>query len=109
MQRCFFISILVSLLAAALCTTTSPSSPYIDLTSDSINGAGIGFAFSSSDSMCSSPLPLPYNTFVHITALQRQVISIRPSLAAGSYLQIRIVGRSLLLCLRLQVTLLGQR
>jgi hypothetical protein len=43
------------LLAAALSAAAANPNPYIDMTSDSINGPGIGFAFSSGDSMCTVP------------------------------------------------------
>jgi hypothetical protein len=45
------VSLLVLVFAAALCAAAADPGPYIDMTSDSINGPGIGFAFSSSDSM----------------------------------------------------------
>jgi hypothetical protein len=108
MQRCYYISFLLPLIATALCAATSPSSPYIDMTSDSINGPGIGFAFSSGDSMCPPPPPQSYRSSLlsqHSRSLQRQVRSFRPSLPDGPHLQIWIVGRALFLCLWLQVML----
>lgn len=56
MNLCSKASLL--LLAAALSAAAANPNPYIDMTSDSINGPGIGFAFSSGDSMSSATVLL---------------------------------------------------